>query len=108
MLKKQNLTHPKAAKLATLIIHLNSADNSSIDCQLSIDSYTKIPRFPDSQIPRFPDFLSGCSRFSRVWEVNFFLEEVQFILEGYILKLALSHDKALPCIFQGALNCSLK
>ena len=53
-------------------------------------------------------FLSGCSRFSRGWEVNFFLEEVQFILEGYILKLAFSHGKALPCTLQDELNCSLK
>ena len=30
------------------------------------------------------------------------------ILEGYILKLAFSHDKALPSILQDALDCSLK
>ena len=34
------------------------------------------------------------------WEVNFFLEEVQFFLGGYILKLSFSHDKALPFILQ--------
>ena len=28
--------------------------------------------------------------------------------EGYILKLAFSHDKVLSCILQNALNCSLK
>ena len=55
-------------------------------------------------IPSQLRFLSGCSRFSRGWEVNFFLKEVQFILEGYILKLVFSHDKALPCILQEALN----
>ena len=28
--------------------------------------------------------------------------------EGYMLKLAFSHDKVLLCILQNALNCSLK
>ena len=36
------------------------------------------------------------------------MEEVQFILEGYILKLAVSRDKALSYILQDALTCSLK
>ena len=40
-------------------------------------------------IPSELSFLSGCSRFSRGWEVIFFLEEVQFILEGYISKVSI-------------------
>ena len=40
--------------------------------------------------------------------VTFFLEIIQFFGEGYILKLAFSHDEVLSCIFQNALNCSQK
>ena len=48
--------------------------------------------------------------------VTFFLELaflelaelVQFLGEGYILKLAFSHDEVLSCTLQNALNCSLK
>ena len=50
----------------------------------------------------------GVQDFPGSGRLIFFLEEVQFILEGYILKLAFSHDKALPCILQDELNCSLK
>ena len=40
---------------------------------------------------------------------TFFLEIIPFFGgEGYILKLAFSHDKVLLCILQDALNCSLK
>ena len=43
--------------------------------------------------------------------VTFFLEIIQVFFgggEGYILKLAFSHDEVLSCILQNALNCSLK
>ena len=40
--------------------------------------------------------------------VTFFLEIIQFLGEGYILKLAFSHDEVLSCTLQNALNCSLK
>ena len=40
--------------------------------------------------------------------VTFFLEVIQFLGEGYILKLAFSDDEVLSCILQNALNCSLK
>ena len=39
----------------------------------------------------------------------FFLEVIQFFWgEGYILKLAFSHDEVLSCILQNALTCRLK
>ena len=38
---------------------------------------------------------------------KFFPGGGSFFLGGYILKLAFSYDKALPCIVQEALNCSL-
>ena len=40
---------------------------------------------------------------------NFFSGDNSFFEgEGYILKLAFSHDKVLLCILQNALNCGLK
>ena len=40
---------------------------------------------------------------------NFFSgDNSVFLGEGYILKLAFSHDKVLLCILQNALNCGLK
>ena len=39
--------------------------------------------------------------------LKFFLDELSFFFGGYILKLAFSHDKALPCILQDTPNGSL-
>ena len=40
-------------------------------------------------IPSELSFLSGCSRFSRGWEVKYFLEKVQFFLERIHLKISI-------------------
>ena len=50
-------------------------------------------------IPSDLSSLSGCSRFSRGWEVKFFFWRNLIFFGGggeYILKLAFSHDKILP------------
>ena len=39
-------------------------------------------------IPSELSFLSGCSRFSRGWDVKFFLEEVHFFCEDIHLKIS--------------------
>ena len=56
-------------------------------------------------IPSELSFLSVCSRFSRGWEVKFFFwRRFNFLGRGdYILKLAFSYDKVLPCLLQDAL-----
>ena len=57
-------------------------------------------------IPGELSFLSGCSRFLRA----FYSGGGSVFLGGYILKLAFSHDEALPYVglLQDALNCNLK
>ena len=63
-------------------------------------------------IPSEMSFLSGCLRFSMRCEVKFFFwRRFNFFFGGgreYILKLAFSHDKVLPCILQDAPIWSLK
>ena len=60
-------------------------------------------------IPIELSFLSGCTRFSRGWEVKFFSRGGSIFWGGeYILKLAFSYDKVLSCILQDALIRSLK